>query len=156
MTLTPGLSSAADLFAKLRRDADQLNQAVTTDRFFNFVITGYSLIDWIKNDASIAAAARTPDQIKALHSDPWLKVCGDLANASKHFMLTTRKPVVIDARQSSGWGTGRYGAGSFGQGEESIVLTIEGSTSEWTALEFVTGVMQAWNSFFSEHPSINV
>lgn len=49
------LLSSQDLFAKLQRDAALLvDDEVTTDRFFNFVITGYSLIDWVKVDASLA------------------------------------------------------------------------------------------------------
>jgi len=47
--LLPGsLRSAAHLFGKLCRDAEILDDGVTSDRLFNFVVTGYSLIDWIK------------------------------------------------------------------------------------------------------------
>jgi hypothetical protein len=84
MSLTPGLSSAVDLFRKLQRDVARLDHEVTNDQFFNLVITGYSLIDWVKNDSSLPAAARTAEEIALLCKEPWLKVCGDLANASKH------------------------------------------------------------------------
>jgi hypothetical protein len=55
------LKSANDLYAKLQRDAALLlEDEVTTDRFFNFVITGYSLIDWVKEDASFTGIDTAP------------------------------------------------------------------------------------------------
>ena len=49
------LSSPRDLFEKRKRDAALLiDDEITTDRFFNFVVTGYSLIDWIKADPAFA------------------------------------------------------------------------------------------------------
>jgi hypothetical protein len=78
MPLLPGLDSAKDLHAKLQRDAALLEKEVSSDAFFNFVVTGYSLIDWIKNDPSIHTAAKTQPEVHALYADKWLKVCGDL------------------------------------------------------------------------------
>jgi hypothetical protein len=150
MTLTPGLSSAVDLFHKLQRDITRLDQEVTHDHFFNFVITGYSLIDWVKNDPSLPAAARTAEAIRALYEEPWLKVCGDLANASKHFVLTKRRPVTTEVMSHSGWGIGRYGRGAFGEGERDIVVHIHGAPS-WSALEVSVGVLQVWLQFFERH-----
>lgn len=114
------------------------------------MITGYSLIDWVKNDASLPASARTSNEIEQLHTEPWLKVCGDLAIASKHYTLTTRKPVVTNADSQQGFGKGRYGKGAYGTGEEEIVIQIDNGT-EWTALELASGVLQAWIRFFARH-----
>lgn len=101
-----------------------------------FVITGYSLIDWVKHDTSLPAAARTPDEINRLYKEPWLKVCGDLATASKHYTLTRRTPLVTSAESQSGWGKGRYGKGGYGVGEEAIVVHIN-NDGEWTALSLL-------------------
>jgi len=147
MSLTPGLTSALDLLHKLQRDVERLNKEVTSDDFFNFVITGYSLIDWVKHDASLPESARTSEEIDRLYKEPWLKVCGDLASASKHYTLTRRKSVVTSAESQRGWGKGRYGKGGYGVGEEAIVIRINNDT-EWTALEFACGVLQAWLHFF--------
>ena len=59
MALTYGLRNPRDLLDKLKRDASLLAQGVTSDKFFNFVITGYSIIDWVKNDTSISQSARS-------------------------------------------------------------------------------------------------
>jgi len=154
VSLVPGLNSAVDLFHKLQRDAERLNREVTSDAFFNFVITGYSLVDWIKNDPVMPASTKTTAVRDGLYREPWLKVCGDLANASKHFMLTHRVPVTTEAKSTSGYGMGRCGAGAFNIGEETIEIQVrdeKGIESEWTALEFVTGVIQVWLGFFARH-----
>lgn len=150
MSLTPGLSSAVDLFHKLQRDVGRLDQEVTNDQFFNLVITGYSLIDWVKNDPSLPPSARDETQISGLYTEPWLKVCGDLANASKHFVLSRRKPVTTNVTSASGYGIGRFGKGAFGEGERDIQVHIDGGYV-WTALEFATGVLQVWIDFFGRH-----
>jgi hypothetical protein len=46
MTLTFGLETPRDLLEKLKRDAALLREEATSDKFFNFVVTGYSIIDW--------------------------------------------------------------------------------------------------------------
>jgi hypothetical protein len=150
MTLTPGLASAVDLFHKLQRDIGRLDKEVTGDCFFDFAITGYSLIDWVRNDPSLLAAVRSQTEIDRLRSEPWLKVCGDLANASKHFKLTRRNPVVTGATSRTGYGAGRYGMSTYGQGEEDIEVEIDNGTV-WAAREFVVGVLQAWLQFFERH-----
>jgi hypothetical protein len=128
MSLTPGLTSAVDLFRKLQRDVSRLNEEITSDDFFNFVITGYSLIDWVKHDAMLPASVRAQEEIDLLYREPWLKVCGDLATASKHYTLTRRKSVVTSAESQRGWGQGRYGKGGYGVGEEAIVIRINNDT----------------------------
>lgn len=150
MNLTPGLNCAVDLFHKLQRDVARLDKEVTDDQFFNFVITGYSLIDWVKNDPSLPDSARTKEVIAGLHNEPWLKVCGDLANANKHFVLTKRKPVTKQVTSQSGWGIGRFGKGAFGEGERDIEVHIDNAPT-WSALEVSVGILQAWLQFFARH-----
>jgi hypothetical protein len=62
MSLTYGLQSARDLFAKLQRDAATLDKEVSSDNFFNFVVTGYSLVDWIEKDPSVSAFGKGRSQ----------------------------------------------------------------------------------------------
>jgi hypothetical protein len=150
MTLTFGLTSIRDLQAKLQRDADTLDEEVTSDRFFNFVVTGYSMIDWVKNDPSVPSTAKVPAIVQGLYDDQWLKVCGDLATASKHFTLTKRTPITSSASSSSGFGVGRYGKGGYGVGEESIEVCLNDGTS-FHCLDLVQGVLSSWQTFFSVH-----
>lgn len=150
MSLTFGLSSAKDLHAKLHRDAALLEKEVTSDGLFNFVVTGYSLVDWVKKDTSVPAAARTAKEVDVLYADRWLEVCGDLATAAKHFTFKKRIPITTSATSRKGWGMGRLGKGGYGVGEESIKVQLNDGT-EFSALELVKGVLASWDNFFSRH-----
>lgn len=150
MVLSFGFSGIKDLFLKLEREATALNEEVTRDRFFNFVVTSYSLIDWIKNDPSVPSSAKNKQVIERLYNDRWLKICGDLATACKHFELTTRKPVTSSATSEQGFGFGRYNKGLHGIGEEAIVVTLNNKTTI-DCQDIIAGVLTTWNSFFLEH-----
>jgi hypothetical protein len=133
------LASPHELFGKLKRDATLLiDDEVTTDRFFNFVITGYSLIDWIRADPAFAGVS-----VQALHNDRWLKICGDLATASKHFQLDRRQPLTNSAVSSQGYGVGGYGKGGYGVGEESIEIKLNDGTSI-NFTDLIRGVVSVW------------
>jgi hypothetical protein len=147
MALTYGLLSARSLYEKLQRDAKALEEEVNSDRFFNFVVTGYSLIDWVKKDPSVPQRAQTA--VNDIRRDPLIKTCRDLANASKHFTLDY-PPITSSATSEQGFGQGRYGRGGFGLGEESIEVTLTDGSS-FDCLELVEGVMNTWKNFFSSH-----
>jgi len=91
MSLTYGLSTVSDLLAKLERDAKNLDDEVTSDQMFNFVVTGYSMIDWIKNDPNVPQTAKTSNEIQALYNDQWLKVCVEISP-----LLANTLPLLVD------------------------------------------------------------
>jgi len=150
MPLTFGITSLSDLFAKLKRDAKALDEEVTSDLLFNFVVTGYSMIDWVKNDPTVPASAKVQMEVDALYKDKWLKVCGDLATAVKHFSLTSRKPITDSTTTERGYGVGRFGKGRWGVGEESIEVKLNDGTS-FSCLDLAKGVIGTWETFFKSH-----
>ncbi|HEY3237551.1 MAG TPA: hypothetical protein VGJ84_22720 [Polyangiaceae bacterium] len=149
--LKPGsLKTASDLFQKVRRDAALLDGEVNSDRFFNFVVTAYSLIDWIRHDPSVPASAKAQGAIDGLYNDQWLRLCGDAATGAKHFTLTHRTPTADKVSVASGWGVGRFGKGPYGVGEERITVHLPGGPV-YGALELVAGVLKVWETFFTNH-----
>ena len=149
--LLPGsLRSASDLLQKVRRDAKLLEDEVTSDRFFNFVVTAYSLIDWIQHDPTVPISAKAPSEIAALRGDQWLLLCGDAATGAKHFKLTQRTPTATKVSAVSGWGVGRFGKGKWGVGEEHITVHLPDGRV-YGALELVRGVLDTWKGFFTRH-----
>jgi hypothetical protein len=62
LSLTFDLKSARDLLAKVKRDAAALDVQVTSDRLFNFIVTSYCLIDWVKTDPTVPQSAK--DDVK--------------------------------------------------------------------------------------------
>ena len=151
MNLTFGFNSVRDVFAKLQRDGTSLQeQGVTADTFFNFVVTGYSMIDWVRNDPSLPSSTQGKNAIDALYSDRWLKICGDFATAIKHFKLTSRTSMVAKTVTDQGFGVGRFGIGPLGVGEHHIDIELDCGTHV-NALELVTGVIETWKDFFQTH-----
>ncbi len=150
MALTYGFSSARSLYEKLQRDAEALKEEVNSDRFFNFVVTGYSLIDWVKKDPLVPPKAKTA--VEKLYGNRWIKVCKDLATASKHFSVTkyTDKVITLSATSEQGFGRGRFGRGGFGVGEERIEGKLT-KNSSFNCLDLVNDVMNTWDNFFSSH-----
>lgn len=148
MNLVPGLTTHRYLFEKLQREAALLDEEVTSDRFFNFSVTGYSLIDWVKNDPGVPASAKKA--VIALYQDRWIKICGDIATAGKHFTLDTRKPITAATTSELGFGVGGFGKGGWGVGEEHIEIKLNDNTI-LAGHDLVAGVVQSWQKFFSTH-----
>lgn len=149
--LRPGsLKTSVDLFHKVQRDAALLDNEVSSDRFFNFVVTAYSLIDWVKRDPTMPAASRAATEIADLYADPWLRLCGDAATGAKHFSLTQRSPTADKVSVASGYGVGRSGKGASGRGEEHITVHLPDGTV-YSVLELAAGVVRAWQAFFIRH-----
>ena len=148
MALTYGLLSARSLYEKLKRDAEALKEEVNSDRFFNFVVTGYSLIDWVQADPSVPQTAQTA--VKHIRRNQLIKTCGDIAIASKHFTVTNRNLITSSVTSEQGFGIARWGRGRFGLGEERIEVQLTDGRS-FDCFELVEGVMNTWNDFFSRH-----
>lgn len=107
MTLAASFKTARGLLAKLERDYALMKGEVSSDRFLNFVVTAYSLCDWIKNDPSVPAAAKV--DLQQFRAQRTLLVCRDVANANKHFeadgrsvsrVITDRVDYIICARNN--------------------------------------------------------
>jgi len=140
-----GLKTSRDLLGKLKRDGKLLDDEVTGDRFFNFVITGYHLIDWLKAESTVNRS-----DVEAMHTDRGIKVCGDIATACKHFIVTKRKCVTSKVSSQRGYGRGRYGKGGYGVGEENIVIKLTDGSS-FSCLKLVKEVISKWDHFFLSH-----
>jgi hypothetical protein len=151
MSHTYGLKTASDLFAKLDRDAKLLREGVSSDRFFNFVVTAYSLVDWVQNDPAVPQPAKS--DLQRFRSTRVIKICRDLANASKHFRLDPQRnpnPTVSDTKSDQGFGAGRFGVGGFGIGEEKITVLL-GDKKSIDGLELMEDTLKDWQQFFSNY-----
>lgn len=147
MPLTFGLQNASDMLAKLHHEHERLEREVTSYNFFNFVVTAYHLIEWVKRDPVVSPA--TKRDLASVRQDTHIAVCRDLANANKHFKLNY-KGQVTSATSRSGYGVGRYGAGTYGRGEESITIVLT-DESEYDALALARSVADVWDAFFARH-----
>lgn len=130
------IRTATDLFKKLKRDLALLDAEVTSDRFFNFVITARHLPEWSEKDPTYNGSAAI--NVAPLKESPIFRACRDIADASKHFSLKQwrlEQTNVAHVDSAQGFGTGRFGRGHFGVGEESISISLSDG-SEWDAMVF--------------------
>ena len=151
MSRTYGLRTARDLLAKLERDAELLRQGVSSDCFFNFVVTAYSLLDWVQNDPRVNQAAKS--DLGRFRSTQSIQICRDLANSSKHFTLDPKRnanPTVQSADSDRGFGVGRYGAGGYGVGEEKIAVLLDNGAAQ-DGLAVMESTLRDWKEFFAQH-----
>ncbi len=150
MVLTYGIQSAKDLFEKLKRDAGLLAQEVTSDRFFNFVITAYHLCEWVERDPSLSGIVK--NDVQRVRKDPDMAICRDIANASKHYKLSKgyQGRIAHRARSRQGFGIGRFGCGGYGVGEEHIEIVLSDGT-RIDAIALKDSVVSLWSSFFDKH-----
>jgi len=148
--LTYGFKSARDMLEKLRREHQRLQAEVTSDTLFNFVATGYHLLEWVKKDPQVPATAKT--NLSAVRNAPCIKTCRDLTNASKHFSLKSnyQGQVTSSAKSERGFGVGRFGAGGYGVGEESISIVLKNGTT-LNALQLAGDTVNEWEAFFTHH-----
>jgi hypothetical protein len=153
VALTPGLADSCALFEKLKHDGALLNEKVDAYRFFNFVVTGWSLRDWINSDTSLPSTVRAA--LDNLHQrDLWLGLCRDFANASKHFTLTYTSKIVSATPTDEGpgtvYGSGVYGAGVYGRGAADIDIRLNDGRQLYCP-DLVKGVIATWEAFFVRH-----
>jgi len=149
MALTYSLRSAVDLYEKLKRDAAALDEQVTGDRAFNFLVTAHHLEEWVKKDPT--AKGPIAERLAALKPNNYLALCSDLANASKHF-VQGRKGEIDHVHGDQGFGMGRYGKGSYGVGEESITIHLADGTS-LSILQLSCEIMKLYGQVFDDATS---
>lgn len=142
------LGNYSELFDKLKYELELLEKKVTSYNFFNFAVTAYHLIDWIKNSDN--ADDQIKQQVKELYEDEHFSICKDVCNSCKHFKITRYTPKVNDIESKTGYGCGRYGKGVYGAGEESIyVITKTGQ--KYDGLDLARAILKTWDDFFREH-----
>jgi hypothetical protein len=99
-----GLMDPAALLAKLYHDFKRLQadegQQTMLYTAFDFFVTGYSLVDWITNSTSGITEAERETLRAQLRSPMIVKICGDVANGTKHFRRD-RKPQTTTTTHSA-------------------------------------------------------
>ena len=153
MSLAYGLKGWRDLFKKLERDGELLEQEVNSDRFFNFVVTAYHLCEWVEKDPHVAGTVK--NDVKIVRKNKHIAACRDIANASKHVQLGSdhKNQVAGEAESSQAYGSSRYGKGFYAKGQEGITVMLL-DNSVITALSLKDEVLNVWRHFLRGHSLI--
>lgn len=141
-------ATAADHFMKLRRVYARLENEVHRDDLDNFFKTAYHLIENTEKD--ILANAAQKAAATAIRSDADIELCREITNKQKHYTLKPKSDASAKIKGASveqGFGVGRYGAGGYGVGEQSITLQFKDGTSR-DALDLVCSIMKKFEPIF--------
>lgn len=147
MGLSGSIQTAVDLFDKLLSEADDLEQEMSSKGLINFAMTAYHLREWVKLGEYPVAMKSAAEKLSDLSE---FQACRDIANGSKHFQITRYQPTTASVESEQGWGLGRFGCGSFGEGEEEITVTMTDGQS-WDSVQLINKVVDMWGSLFTVH-----
>ena len=144
-------SSPAQLLEKAEKDGAALvsalrryDEAAVRDALFNFAVTAYHICDWVKAYRPDLAATNPLD----LHES--LRACRDLANASKHVVLTQTQgpylrhpPIVQEVAMSA--------PPFVADRAVSWRLKIQLPGRRIPTEELVREALEAWKQYFTDH-----
>jgi hypothetical protein len=135
-----------DLLEKAKRDYSHMEAETSTDTVFNFFVTIYHVVDYVKALGTVPEAA-----IKKLYDDPDFKMCQFLCNKGKHIKL--RQLQSYEAKYQPAITGGALdsfplGSGVLG-GPESYVV-FDGN-KEVDTIDLGVRLLQKWDAFFATH-----
>lgn len=135
--------SAEDMLAKAKRELIQLKRKMNADTIFNFFVTAYHVMDYVKALATVPEVA-----IKSMYADPDFKLCQSICTRGKHLRVTKRskKPRV----KSVGGGLNRsaLNEAAVNAGTDWAFYCDD---VEVNPVELGETVIQKWERFFGEN-----
>ncbi|MGV3630880.1 MAG: hypothetical protein ACO1O6_06730 [Bacteroidota bacterium] len=101
------IKTSRDFFLKLQEDYSEFRKNRTSSRIaLNCAMTAWHLTDWIYNEyksqleSNFATLTAFQQEMKNLC--PSLQIMHDLANGSKHYLLTKHKPIIEETNLHKG------------------------------------------------------
>ena len=70
------------MLAKAERELVNLKQSTNIDTVFNFFVTTYHVVDYVKSSGKVASSA-----IDQLYTDPDFDMCRFICNRGKHLVV---------------------------------------------------------------------
>jgi hypothetical protein len=162
MSITFEFKDSGDVLAKAKREQVRLVDALASqdrvqiaDAIFNFAVTAYHIKDWLKK--SPGAAYSGVDVENHIASDPYLRACREICNASKHRLLRSPPVDTVAVSASATSIVSPYLGESADVALETEtaprfrvkVVSLDGTRVE--AGEFASRVLAAWEQFFLNH-----
>jgi len=128
-----------DMLAKAERELDRMEADLNTDTVFNFFVSAYHVMDYVK---AIPVPKTATD---LMYADPDFEMCQFICNKGKHLEL---KRDDKDARFAPGEPTrfGRHRLGTVRLGWTSPRFLVDGR--EVNVLQLGRGLIAKWKAFF--------
>jgi hypothetical protein len=158
MSILHSYKEPKDMLYKLLRDGKKSHFAKSPeelcDNLFNFCVTGHSIRDWCIKYLNLDDTAKRQFHEKC-NKDKHLKYCRDIANASKHFSLSTDRSTTVSAVNSeivnyvSIDAKGNKISGSENKQNSAKILLADGD--EMHLLLFLCGVFNGFKAVFDSY-----
>lgn len=138
------IESPRDLFDKAKRDYEKMKADTSTDTVFNFFVTTYHVIDYVKALGTISDAA-----LEQLYADAEFKMCLFLCNKGKHIRLRSGEPYEAKHRPEVPGGTlGSFVLGFHRLGGPEKFVLLDGA-QEVDVIELGARLINKWEVFFT-------
>jgi hypothetical protein len=162
MPLSFEISSPRDLLAKVRRDLARLEQAsasqdrqAISDVLFDFAVSVTSVKDWLKKHGCSTFTEQDVEIV--VQGSPALSAFRDIANASKHRVITRYAPSTLKVTASATALTHAAFDGGFdpllyNQVQKPFrVKIVRGDGARFEAVQLAKQALGEWERFFQQH-----
>jgi hypothetical protein len=133
------------MLRKARRELARIESEASIDHIYNFFVTAYHVVDYLK-DANCAPA----EALKTLRDDYLFQRCADVCNKAKHVRLTRSRPDITPVRWSGALNGAPLGALPLNGGEERWILWPQDNT-QIEVKSFARATVAKLEDFFTEH-----
>lgn len=158
MSILHSYKEPKDMLYKLLRDGKKAhfaeNPEELCDNLFNFCVTGHSIRDWCIKYLNLDDTAKHQFHEKC-NENKHLKYCRDIANASKHFNLSTDRNTTVSAVNSETVDyvsidvEGNRVSGSESKQNSAKIVLADGE--EMHLLMFLCGVFNGFKEVFDAY-----
>lgn len=138
------ISSPRDLLEKAKRDYAKMKADTSTDTIFNFFVTTYHVVDYVKALDTVPQSA-----IDGLYDDPDFKMCQFLCNKGKHIKL--RQGLPYEAKHEAAVAGGVLGSLVLGVdvlGGPARFVVLDGG-KEVDTVGLGAKLLEKWEAFFT-------
>jgi hypothetical protein len=134
--------ASVDMLAKAQRELDRLRTELNAHTIFNFFVTAYHVMDYVKAESTVSKSA-----IDAMYKDPDFELAQFICNRGKH-LVVKKTPKQEEHYAVGAMGSRPMCSGPMAGGPSWIFL-CDGEVVDHLVL--AEQVMQKWKKFFKDN-----
>lgn len=135
------LRSPRDMYEKAKRELDRMKSSPNIDTIFNFYVTAYHIMDYVKKQPGVPQAS-----IKAFYADSDFGTCNRICNRGKH--LKVGDPLTAHSRPGAVFGMAVWGDTAFSEAP-SYTLVVDGRRVE--VIPLAERLLVKWERFCKDN-----
>ncbi len=132
------------MYKKAERELEKMQSDLNTDTIFNFFVTAYHIMDYVKRQGTVSSAA-----IDSMYDDTDFKMCQFICNKGKHLVLTKNDlDTKTVYKPGALYGSTPYNTAMFNE-NSSYKFFVDGQ--EVNFIELGKRLIGKWDKFFIEN-----